>query len=88
MLLFVFSLGLPLLAGEFPLSELLLPPLGWWQRDEQLQDVSMLARSRTLLRPVASHARRPLCTGGKVSPMKTGTELYMSLYPEASSDSG
>jgi len=48
----------------------------------------MLARSRTLLRPLASHARRPLCTGGKVSPMKTGTELYMSLYPEASSDSG
>ena len=29
---------------------------------------------------------RALCTG--VSPMKTGTELYMSLYPEGSTDGG
>ena len=62
----------------------MLSPLA--ERDDQMY--LMLARSRTLLRPLASHARRPLCTGGKVSPMKTGTELYMSLYPEASSDSG
>lgn len=43
-----------------------------------------LRQTSSLRQLVALRHARGLCTG--VSPMKTGTEFYMSLYPEGSTD--
>merc|ERR1719421_675117 len=47
-----------------------------------------LTMLRRLTTPCASQLGRQMrfCRG--VSPMKTGTEFYMSLYPEGSTDGG
>eukprot|EP00629_Pelagomonadales_sp_RCC1024_P004294 CAMPEP_0119284250 /NCGR_PEP_ID=MMETSP1329-20130426/29981_1 /TAXON_ID=114041 /ORGANISM="Genus nov. species nov., Strain RCC1024" /LENGTH=83 /DNA_ID=CAMNT_0007284927 /DNA_START=23 /DNA_END=271 /DNA_ORIENTATION=+ len=45
----------------------------------------MLSALRTTTR-LAQPLRRTFCKGA-MSEMKTGTDLYMSLYPEQSSDS-
>ena len=50
--------------------------------------MSLLVRRLTRTASLTRHVRLSFRLSSTVSPMKTGTELYMSLYPEGSTDGG